>query len=354
LKRALKFRFLGCPMQYQNVSILSLAHIDAPHRVTSSELSQQFAQTLGRLGVGLEVLEYASGIEARRYWDNGVQPSEAAALAGEKALLDSGIDRSRIGIIVNTSVCRDYIEPSTACLVHQRLGLSTECLNFDLGNACLGFLSGMQVVSNMIERGQVDYALVVDGESARFVQEATIARLQRPETTLQEFTEQFATLTLGSGSVAMVLARTDLVSGGHRFTGVVNRAATQHSGLCRGQPDHMVTDAKALLVAGIELASQTYDYAKTDFGWIKNGVDQVDEYVLHQVSGTHTASLCKALGLDTQKVLAIYPEFGNIGPASVPIVLSKAAESGRLKKGSRVALMGIGSGLNCSMAEIIW
>jgi 3-oxoacyl-[acyl-carrier-protein] synthase-3 len=341
-------------MQYQNVSILSLAHIDAPHRVTSSELSQQFAQTLGRLGVGLEVLEYASGIEARRYWDNGVQPSEAAALAGEKALLDSGIDRSRIGIIVNTSVCRDYIEPSTACLVHQRLGLSTECLNFDLGNACLGFLSGMQVVSNMIERGQVDYALVVDGESARFVQEATIARLQRPETTLQEFTEQFATLTLGSGSVAMVLARTDLVSGGHRFTGVVNRAATQHSGLCRGQPDHMVTDAKALLVAGIELASQTYDYAKTDFGWIKDGVDQVDEYVLHQVSGTHTASLCKALGLDTQKVLAIYPEFGNIGPASVPIVLSKAAESGRLKKGSRVALMGIGSGLNCSMAEIIW
>ena len=341
-------------MQYQNVSILSLAHIDAPHRVTSSELSQQFAQTLERLGVGLEVLEYASGIEARRYWDKGVQPSEAAALAAEKALLDSGIDRSRIGIIVNTSVCRDFIEPSTACLVHERLGLSTECLNFDLGNACLGFLSGMQVVSNMIERGQVDYALVVDGESARFVQEATIARLQRPETTLQEFTEQFATLTLGSGSVAMVLARTDLAPGGHRFTGVVNRAATQHSGLCRGQPDHMVTDAKALLVAGIELASQTYDYAKTDFGWIKDGVDQVDEYVLHQVSGTHTANLCKTLGLDTQKVLAIYPEFGNIGPASVPIVLSKAAESGRLKKGSRVALMGIGSGLNCSMAEIIW
>ena len=52
--------------------------------------------------------------------------------------------------------------------------------------------------------------------------------------------------------------------------------------------------------------------------------------------------------------MALYPEFGNIGPAAVPITLSKAAESGRLHKGSRVALMGIGSGLNCSMAEIIW
>ena len=164
-------------MQYENVSILSLAHIDAPHRIKSSELSGQFAQTLERLGMPIEVLEYASGIEARRYWDQGVQPSEVAALAGEKALRDAGIDRARIGIIVNTSVCRDFIEPSTACLVHHRLGLSAECLNFDLGNACLGFLSGMQVVSNMIERGQLDYGLIVDGESARFVQEATIARL---------------------------------------------------------------------------------------------------------------------------------------------------------------------------------
>ena len=341
-------------MQYQNVSILSLAHVDAPHRITSSELSRQFAPTLERLGVPIEVLEYASGIEARRYWDRDVQPSEAAALAAEKALGDSGIDRSRIGIIVNTSVCRDYIEPSTACLVHHRLGLSTECLNFDLGNACLGFLSGMQVVGDMIERGLIDYGLVVAGESARFVQEATIARLQRDETTLKEFSDQFATLTLGSGSVAMVLARADLAPDGHRFTGIVSRAATEHSGLCRGQIDHMVTDAKALLVAGLELASQTFSTAKTDFGWMKDGVDQVDEYVLHQVSGTHTANLCKTLGLDTEKVLAIYPEFGNIGPASVPIALSKAAESGRLKKGSRVALMGIGSGLNCSMAEVIW
>jgi 3-oxoacyl-[acyl-carrier-protein] synthase-3 len=116
----------------------------------------------------------------------------------------------------------------------------------------------------------------------------------------------------------------------------------------------MVTDAKALLVAGLALAAQAFEQAKTEFGWTKDGVNQVEEYVLHQVSGTHTASLCQTLGLDTNKVLAIYPEFGNIGPASVPIVLSKAAESGRIHKGSRVALMGIGSGLNCSMAEVIW
>ena len=57
---------------------------------------------------------------------------------------------------------------------------------------------------------------------------------------------------------------------------------------------------------------------------------------------------------DPRKVLTIFDEHGNIGPASVPIVLSKLREMGRLKKGDRVALLGIGSGLNCSMAEVVW
>lgn len=341
-------------MHFQNVSILSLAHVDAPHRVTSTELMGSLTETMQRLGLRPDLLESASGITARRYWDKGVQPSEVAAQAAEKALVQAGIDRSRIGIIINTSVCRDYIEPSTACLVHDRLGLASECLNFDLGNACLAFLSGMQVVGNMIERGQIDYGLIVNGESARFVQETTIQRFQRPDTTAQDFWDQFATLTLGSGAVAMVLTRTDLAPEGHRFTGIVNRAATQHSGLCRGQLDYMYTDAVALLKAGLGLAAQTFEHAKEAFGWTDSAGVNVDEYVLHQVSGTHTGGICQALGLEPKKVMAIFPEFGNMGPASVPIVLSKAAESGRLHKGSRVALMGIGSGLNCSMAEVIW
>ena len=160
-------------MQYQNVSILSLAHVDAPHRVTSNAMMEQLAETAARLDMSTDLLESASGIVARRYWDIGFQPSQAAALAGEKALVDAGIDRSRIGIIINTSVCRDFIEPSTACIVHDRLGLSPDCLNFDLGNACLAFLSGMQMVGNMIDRGQIDYGLI-----ARTTRNIPLAKIQ--------------------------------------------------------------------------------------------------------------------------------------------------------------------------------
>ena len=86
-------------------------------------------------------------------------------------------------------------------------------------------------------------------------------------------------------------------------------------------------------------------------GWSPS---ELDELVLHQVSKVHTEQLCAMLGLDVEKALKIYPTHGNVGPASVPIVLSKAVEAGRVQKGSRVGLLGIGSGLNCSMCEVNW
>jgi len=113
----------------------------------------------------------------------------------------------------------------------------------------------------------------------------------------------------------------------------------------------METDGKTLLLAGLAVAATTWAEAQAQLGW---SGEAIDEFVLHQVSGPHTTMLCEQLGLPREKVLAIYAEFGNIGPASVPIALSKAVEAGRVKKGSRVGLLGIGSGLNCSMAEVIW
>ena len=78
-----------------------------------------------------------------------------ARLEAEEAIEEAGVDRDKIGVLINTSVCRDYLEPSTACLVHGNLGLHERCLNFDIGNACLAFLNGMDVAARMIERGEV-------------------------------------------------------------------------------------------------------------------------------------------------------------------------------------------------------
>ena len=336
--------------RFSRVSVASLAYLDAPHRVPSSDVEERLAPLYKRLGMPKGVIASLSGVVARRFWDEGTLPSEVAARAGESALAAAGIDRERVGILVSTSVCRDHLEPSVACKVHQQLRLPGACLNFDIANACLGFLNGMDIVSAMIERGDVEFGLVVDGEGSRFTVEKTIERLaERGDA--RAFAEEFATLTLGSGTAAMVLGRSDSVRDGHAYAGSVSLAASQHNGLCRGDAERMVTDGPRLMVAGLELAQQTFAMAQRELGW---SAETLDEVVIHQVSRLHTEKLAAALGVDVSKIHGIYEEHGNVGPASVPMVLAKSAELGRLRRGHRVGLLGIGSGLNCTMAQIDW
>ena len=134
--------------------------------MSTDEINLRLKPTLDRLGIKTDVLQDVAGIHARRLWDDGVQASDVATLAGVKALADAGIDPSRIGLLVNTSVSRDYLEPSTASIVSGNLGLSDICQNFDVANACLAFINGMDIAARMIERGEIDYALIVDGETA--------------------------------------------------------------------------------------------------------------------------------------------------------------------------------------------
>lgn len=338
-------------MFFDNVAIASLSSVDAPHRISSSDIEARLAPVMARIGTPQGLIEKLTGIKARRFWDPDAKPSDVATLAARKAIVDAGISMDAVGVIVNTSVCKDYIEPSVASLVHGNLGLNQDCLNFDIGNACLAFLNGMQLLGNMIERGQIDYGLIVDGESSRDVVDATILRLVHSGADETTFRKNFATLTLGSGAAAMVLTRGDLAPEAPRFLGGVTLAATEHNRLCIGQPTEMVTDASALLVAGIGLATKTLAKAVDALKW---KLDEIDHFIMHQVGHTHMTKLCATLGVDLSKVFMTFEEFGNIGPAAVPITLAKAVEAGRIEKGDRIALMGIGSGINCSMMEVVW
>lgn len=338
-------------MLFNNVVVAGISCVDPPLRVTSAEIEDRLAQTMDRIGMRGGLLEQLAGIKARRYWEDGVTPSDAATMAAREVIAQTGVDTRRVGLLVNTSVCRDFLEPSTACLVHGQLELPPTCLNFDLGSACVAFIDGMDVAAAMIERGDMDYALVVDGENCRHVTEATIERLRGPDTTADQFRSEFASLTLGSGGVAMLLAHASVEPDGHRYRGGVRRAATEHRHLCKGQPDRMTTDTKGLLLAGLKIAHETYIAAQEALRWRP---EDLDHLCIHQVSAVHTAELARTLGFAPEKPYLIFPEYGNVGPASIPIVLAKLHEEGRLKTGDRVALMGIGSGLNCAMAEIVW
>ena len=334
--------------RHQHSGILSLAAVEAPRVVTSDWIDEQLAETYQRNGLRPGLLAGLAGIEERRWWDDDVSFTDAAAMAGRAAIEKAGIDPSKIGVLISTSVCKENLEPSVACAVHHQLGLSTSCLNFDIANACLGFINAMHLAATMLDAGTVEYALIVDGEGSRYTQQTTLERLRHPNSTAGDVFAEFASLTLGSGAAAMVMARKNRHGNVHRLIGGVGRAGTEHNALCIGSLDRMTTDTHGLLVAGLDLAADAWEASKTDFDWTEG----LDWYIFHQVSKVHTTMLCDRLAIDSSKVPLTYPKYGNVGPAAVPITLASVQD--QIQPGQRVLCMGIGSGLNTSFSEILW
>ncbi|POX66557.1 3-oxoacyl-ACP synthase III [Microbacterium sp. Ru50] len=333
--------------RYDDVALLSVASV-LPSRVTSSDaIEDRLSDVLRQLKLKPGLLRRVAGVNERRNWAAGESSDDATIQAGRRALDEAGVRPDQIGLLINTSVSRKHLEPSVAVRLHHGLGLPTSAINFDVANACLGFINGMSLASGMIQSGQIDYAIIVNGEDADEIQVNTVERLNRGGLDRDGFMSEFASLTLGSGAAAAVLGRASENPGGHRIVGGVTRAATQFHELCVGSVDGMFTDAKALLKGGLALVVDAWKEAQSTFSW-----SGIDRYITHQVSSVHTNAIVKAVGLDRRRVPVTYPQLGNVGPASIPITLD--AEKATLQRGDRVLLMGVGSGLNTSMLELAW
>jgi 3-oxoacyl-[acyl-carrier-protein] synthase III len=330
----------------QNAALLALGAVEAPLEITSAWIDDQLIDTYNVCGIRPGLLEKVAGIKSRRWWPEGTTFDQVAADAGRVALQNAGVQPSDIDVLISTSVCKHHLEPSLASSVHHRLCLSPSAMNFDLANACLGFINAMWLASQLIDSGQVRYVLIVDGEGSRHTQEETIRRLQQPGTTAEDVFAEFASLTLGSGAVAAVVG--PATEGGHRIVGGVSQAATQHHELCIGTLDKMTTDTRGLLENGIDLAVDCFTNAEQHNRWLHN----IDWYVLHQVSKVHTDKVCQQLGINPDKVPVSYPTLGNVGPAAIPITM--ANNQHLFSAGDNILCMGIGSGLNVSFVELQW
>lgn len=338
-------------MRFQRVCIEGVGHVVPNTEVTTASIEASLSALYRRLGIRPGWLETVTGIRARRFWAPGVKPSQVASRAAERALADAGVSRDEVGVLISCSVCKDYLEPSTAALVHGNLSLPSQCLNFDVGNACLGFLSGMVVAANMIELGQTDVALIVAGESSREPVEATVRRLMVPSADMAAYRDNLATLTLGSAGVAMVLTSERRARRGRRFLGGLALAATEHNRLCVGTATKMTTDAARLLAEGVKLAGRTWSSVHQHVDLRPSAVQM---YALHQVGRANHEAVIRSLSLPAERAPALYPDHGNVGAAGVSLTLALSAERGTLKPGDRVGMLGIGSGLNVSMMGAQW
>ncbi len=341
-------------MLFRNTVVKSVALVKPPRVVSSLEIEARLKPVYDRLKLSAGRLELMTGIRERRFWNPGERSSRVAAQAGRQAILDSGVATEKIGCLIHASVCRDFLEPATASLVHEALGLSRDTVIFDLSNACLGVMNAMTVIATMIEAGQIEAGLAVSGEVAEPLHEATMTTLltdRRPDK--HRLKSQFASLTIGSAAAAVLLCRADLPGSedGCRFLGGAVGTDSAANQLCQADPGEMTphgplmnTDSEGLLHAGVALAARTWERAKGELGWDNASPAHI---FTHQVGKAHAKLTLETLGLDSARDFPTVAYMGNTGSAALPGALAIGLRERKMAKGDKLALLGIGSGLSC-------
>ncbi len=348
-------------MLFKDTYIESFGYI-LPQRVVSSlQIEGELRPAYERLRLREGRLELMSGIRERRFWEHGTMPSKVAALAGQDALKKADFSADKIQCVINCSVSRDCVEPATSSAVHRLMGLNHNAMNFDISNACLGMATGVLMIANMIELGQIEAGLAVPGENAGPLVMNTIEKLNADTgLTRAAMKSQFASLTIGSCAVAALVVSGRLSRHRHRLLGAAHYTDSSADGLCRGDANGgmtdgseplMDTDSQSLLHAGVSAASEMWQRLKATTGWSESTPDTI---CTHQVGKAHSSLLFETLGIDRAKDFTTFETLGNCGSASWPVTCALAEESGRLRQGSNLGILCIGSGINCCGMAVEW
>ena len=274
-----------------------------------------------------------SGIRERRLWPRGTRPSEQSIESGRKAIEAAGIDPREIGCLIHGSVCRDQLEPATACRVHDALGLPRECLVYDVSNACLGLLNGMVQVANLIELGQIRAGLVVGTEDSRALLGKHDRRAEsRPVADAREREAGvcLADDRLGQRRGAARASRTSAAPA-IASSAAAARAHTAHHELCAGRArsggQRAIADPDAdrlRAAAGRRTGRRRRRRSASFWPPAAGRAMRFTRSICHQVGGTHRRLMLESLGLPAERDYATFPWLGNTGSVALPITLALA------------------------------
>ena len=346
-------------IKFENLVLAGIADVTSNEHYSSDLIEQRLLPTYEKLKLPAGRLELMTGIKERRLWPVGTRASDLSTMAAEKLLKESEVQAQDIDLLIHSSVCRDFLEPSTASVVHSNLKLNDSAMIFDLSNACLGMINSIVVAGNMIENGQIKTALLVSGENASPLLEETIRFLnkgsQDGSINRKNIKKFIANLTIGSAATAILLAHKDDFPDAPQILGGSVHTDSSANTLCQGDGNGhslmMETDSEALMHKGVDLALKNWNKAKESLEWKNSDLDWV---LTHQVGIAHEKMTLEALGVENISTFQTYPYLGNTGSSALPITLSHLKDKKLINKNDKLALMGIGSGLTSIILGIQW
>lgn len=301
-----------------------------PRRVTNHDLATQLAEK------GIETSDdwivSRSGISARHWAEPDVTSSDLAVKAAEQAIEAAGIDRQSIDLIIVATSTPDFVFPSTACIVQEKLGITNHCPAFDLQAVCSGFVYALATADKFIRSGSHRNVLVIGTE--------VFSRIL-------DFNDRTTCVLFGDGAGAVLLSASEepgiLSTAMHsdgRHVDILCVPGNVAGGNITGNPFlHMDGQAVFKLAVNVldKVAREAMEAASVTPG-------QIDWLIPHQANIRIMQGTAKKLGLPAERMVATVHEHGNTSAASIPLALDVAVRDGRIRAGQTVLMEGVGGG----------
>jgi 3-oxoacyl-[acyl-carrier-protein] synthase-3 len=300
-----------------------------PRRLTNADLAAELAAR--GIETSDEWIVDRTGIRARHFVDAGTNTSDLAVGAARQAIEAAGLQATDIDLIILATSTPDMVFPSTACIVQSQLGI-VGCPAFDLQAVCSGFVYALTVADSMIRTGTARRALVIGAE--------VFSRIL-------DFNDRGTCVLFGDGAGAVVLEAsdtpgllaTDLHADG-RHVGILCVPGTVSGGQVLGDPT-LKMDGQAVFKLAVGVLEQS---ARAVLSKAGRSEADIDWLIPHQANIRIMQSTAKRLKLPMDKVIVTVDQHGNTSAASIPLALDAAVRAGRIQRGDRLLLEGVGGG----------
>ena len=295
-----------------------------PRIVTNHELAT-------RVNTSDEWIVSRTGIRQRHIADERQSSSDLALEAARAALAAAGTTAGDLDLIIVATSTPDYVFPSTACLLQAKLGVRG-CAAFDVQAVCSGFVYALAVADSFVRSGQSRNALVIGAE--------VFSRIL-------DWNDRSTCVLFGDGAGAVVL-RADGRPGVHAnvlhadgsHAGILAVPGNVCGGKIAGSP-FVTMDGPAVFKFAVRVLE---DVARETVARCGMQVADIDWLIPHQANIRILDATAKRLGLPHEKLVVTVDRHGNTSAASVPLALDLALRDGRIKRGHKVMLQGVGGG----------
>jgi 3-oxoacyl-[acyl-carrier-protein] synthase-3 len=283
-----------------------------------------------------------TGIRTRHLVTDGVTSSDLAAEACRRALDAAGRVADDVDLVIVATSTPDYVFPSTAALLQDKLGIRNGAPAFDLQAVCSGFAYALAVADKFIRSGSHRCALVVGAE--------VFSRIL-------DWTDRGTCVLFGDGAGAVVLEASEtpgiLATALHadgRHQGILSVPGQISGGVAVGDP-FLRMDGQAVFKFAVRVLAEVAeevlaaaDMTAADIDWL----------IPHQANVRILQSTAKKLGVPADKCIVTVERHGNTSAASIPLALDEAVRAGRIVPGQRLLLEGVGGGFTWGAALLVF